>query len=136
MNGKAGYGFKFRYTGEGRDWAMTALAPDPLTCPIACQIWEMAKEGYSSPKIAKALNSGGIPTAKGALRWQRMTIQHLLRNPVYAGVYHALRYGKTQPQTRRNAQGGYGKTSTFTKSIDEWHPLPDFTVESPGSSCP
>ena len=131
VNGKATYGFKFRYTGVGRDRVMTALEPDPLTYPIACQIWEMAKRGYSSPKIAKVLNSGGIPTTKGALGWHRMTIQHLLRNPVYAGVYHALRNEKRKPQERRNAKGGYGKTSTFTKPTEEWYPLPDFPVESP-----
>ncbi len=131
VNGKAPYGYKFRYSGEGASRTMTALGPDPVTYPIACRIWQMAKEGYTSSKIARALNADAIPTAKGALGWHRMTIQHLLGNPLYAGVYHALRSEKRQPRDRRNNKSGYGKTSTFTKPANEWHPLPDFPVESP-----
>ena len=61
VNGKAAYGFKFRYTEEGRDRAMTALEPDPLIYPIACQIWVMAKEGYSSgPGTGAVAKTNGL----------------------------------------------------------------------------
>jgi site-specific DNA recombinase len=50
--------------------------------------------------IAQRLQSGTIPTPKGAPLWRRQTIRHILRNPVYTGTWPVNRTSRGETATR------------------------------------
>ena len=72
-----------------------------------------------------------VPTAKGNPNWHPSTIHKILRNPAYAGIYHALRRQAKTPEARRKPGKTYGKSSSQPVPREDWCPLPDFEVVDP-----
>lgn len=66
--------------------AARTLVPNPMEAPIVKQIFEWAvKEQLTPGKIAKRLDSMGVPTYTGAPEWSISTVKTILSNPVYIG---------------------------------------------------
>jgi len=122
------YGYQFRYEDQAGKRVPVALEPDPSTYILACRIWRLALEGQSMKSICRAME---VPSPKGRLAWHPSTIHGILRNPAYAGVYHALRQEMKTPEFRRKPGETYGKTSSKRLPREAWCPLPDFLVLDP-----
>ena len=58
---------------------------------------ELVHEQKSIGEIVRGLNADGIPTRRGAPRWDRTTVWGILRNPAYMGQ---AAYGKTEVAER------------------------------------
>jgi len=128
VTGQPPYGYQFRYEHQAGKRIPMALVPDPNTYIVACRIWRLALEGQSMKSICRAME---VPTVKGNANWHASTIQKILRNPVYAGIYHALRRQAKTPETRRKPGKTYGKSSSQPVPREAWCPLPDFQVVDP-----
>ena len=89
--------------------------PDCQTRPRNC-LWD------------KLLTEENIPTAKGRKVWQGPTLFGILRNPIYAGEYHALRRESVTPKARRGLT--YGHSSSVALPEEQWVSL-DFPVKNP-----
>ena len=121
------YGYQFRYSDHGGKRVPVALEPDPAIYAVACQIRRMALEGNSMRFICRTLEA---PPPRGGAAWNPSTIAGMLKNPAYAGVYHALRREMKSPERRKLAHT-YGKTASQFLPRESWVPLPDFPVISP-----
>jgi site-specific DNA recombinase len=130
VNGHAPYGYRFQYRwGDANQRIPVALEPDPTTYPVACTILRMAMDGESLRSIIKALFAAGIPTRTGVKVWHVKTLGDLVRNPIYAGRYYALRQEAVVPGYR--VKQTYGKSATRLRAEDEWVWLRDFPIISP-----
>ena len=131
VTGHAPYGYRFRYELQGGQKTPVALEPDPTTYPVADRIWQRALSGQALRGIARELTDSGIPTPRAAGAWTHTTLGQILKNPIYAGRYYALRFESTEPQQR---QKGYGKSSHRHRS--DWLHLEDFPIVAPPVSWP
>ncbi|EEH64263.1 resolvase, N-terminal domain protein [Gleimia coleocanis DSM 15436] len=61
------------------------IAIDPQTAPIVERIYREFIEGASPLQIAKGLTADGIPTPRGAKKWQTSTVRSILSNEKYKG---------------------------------------------------
>ena len=65
---------------------------------VVRQIYELyTVAGLSIGAVTRRLNELGVPTRKGAARWERSTVWAILRNPAYRGM---ACFGKTQQAAR------------------------------------
>ena len=91
------------------------LIVDPQVANIVCRMFDMAEDGAGYFKIAKTLQSEGIPTPKAYAdgtkdsRWHITSVQKILQNPVYCGDC---------VQGRRGNLTMHGKQ--IQKPEDEW----------------
>lgn len=58
---------------------------DPEQASVIRRIYERFLAGQSLAAIADDLNADGVPTASGAGKWQRGTVESILRNEKYKG---------------------------------------------------
>ncbi len=66
---------------------------------VVRQVFEwLVHEQRSIGEITRMLNAQGVPTRRGAARWERSTVWGVLRNPAYMGK---AAYGKTQATEAR-----------------------------------
>lgn len=130
-NGKTPLGFSFRYALRDGRKTPVALEPNDSTYPIASQIWRMALDGTPLRRICRNLVEQGIPAPRGGVAWGTNTIHKILRNPIYAGRYYALRQETTKPKKRQKPGQTYGNSSVRARAPEDWHLLEDFPVIAP-----
>ncbi len=128
VTGTPPYGYRFRYEDQAGKRVPVALEPNLNTYIVARRIWGLAIEGQSLKAICRAME---VPSPKGNPNWQPSTILGILRNPAYAGVYHALRQEMRTPETRRKPGQTYGKNTSTPLPREAWVPLTDFPVIDP-----
>ena len=128
VTGTPPYGYQFRYEDQAGKRVTVALEPNPSTYIVARRIWRLALESQSPKSICRAME---VPSPKGNPNWHSSTIHGILRNPAYAGVYHALRQEMKTPEVRRKPGMTYGKTSSKRLPREAWYPLADFPVIDP-----
>lgn len=92
-------------------------------------IIRLSQAGKSYDYIISELENRGILSPTGREKWNKHTISHLIRNPVYAGRYYAFKSEVVIPKHRRIES--YGKSSQRRKPFDEWHHIPEITIENP-----
>lgn len=78
VNGKVPYGY--RATNDGH------YAIDPVTGPIAREIFERLAAGEQQIRVAEDLNARHIPSPSGG-RWGKQSFWALVRNERYVGTY-------------------------------------------------
>ncbi|MEE9201742.1 MAG: recombinase family protein [Dehalococcoidia bacterium] len=79
------------------------------------------QEGLSLGTLAATLNRLGVKSP-GRGRWRVSTLGRLLRNEVYTGTLHQLRYRKTEPEKRKTSPVGT-KTGRVLRPREEWASL-------------
>ena len=92
----------------GYRWNGRQFELDSLTFGIARKIWEMAIDGVSTRRISANLAETGVPSPRGRQLWSQTTIAKMLTNPIYSGIYVALRTKAVEPGYRIGHT--YGKT--------------------------
>ena len=85
---------------------------------IVQRIWNEYLSGGTIRSVATSLTKSGVPTVKGRMKWEPSTIAVILKNPLYAGRYYALRWENAEPKERRNPNS-YGKSSVRRRG-DSW----------------
>lgn len=85
MHSSPAYGYMMHPTEKG------CWVENPEESPIVRRIFAMAIDGIGMTRIAKQLNSEGIPTRNGAT-WSQKTVRLILSNRTYIGE---LMYGRT-----------------------------------------
>jgi hypothetical protein len=88
-----------------------------------------AYAGASSRKIVSQLYGSHIPSPVRNAKWCIQSVVGILKNPVYAGRYHALRRENVEPHNR--VRNTYGKSSSCTLPFEQWTYLPTVEVINP-----
>jgi len=98
---------------------------------VVRKIFDLYTKGaLSIGAVARRLNELGIPTKKGARRWERSVVWVILRNPAYQGT---ACFGKTHqvPRQRRSNRkacrsGGRPTSNSVTHPLprDQWIQIP------------
>jgi DNA invertase Pin-like site-specific DNA recombinase len=76
------------------------LEPDPATAPIVERIFRLARQGVNPARIARELNTDGIPAPAGA-EWRRSGVIVILRNVAYTGERYGVKKAHAAIITRR-----------------------------------
>lgn len=109
-------------------WDGAQFRPDPVTAPVARRLWELALDGTPFLRIVNYLTKNKIPSPAGLSRWHTSTLGYILTNPVYKGVYVALRTERAEPKNRVGPT--YGKSSRVHRISGGLIPLPDLVSEA------
>ena len=96
----APYGYRYIRKGPGIE-ARYEVNPEEARVARAIFEWVVG-EHKPLAEMARLLNRQGVPTPRGATRWQPGTLWGILRNPAYAG---RACFGKTQVCERKNITG-------------------------------
>jgi site-specific DNA recombinase len=114
------FGFNFKIeTARGYAPKKVGYLIDPETAPIVVRCYEAAAAGMSLHRLARQLNTEGVPTptqwlqrrgqmkegAPVAERWSRQMLRQMLTNPSYKG--HHIAYRRENVKTE--VDGGAGK---------------------------
>ena len=129
VNGSTPYGYRLRYDLSNGNKVPKAFEPVPQAHQVVNIIWEMALKGTPLRGICRSLVEQGIPAPKGGVAWNTPTVLRILKNPIYAGRYHALRTEAIGPNKRR--ADTYGRSSERRRDQNDWVHLEGFPVESP-----
>lgn len=89
------YGYKLISTNETnhKGFLIHKMVIDETESKVVRLIFDLAiKKGYGGYRIAKELNSRGIPSRKGG-QWGLAVVNYMFRNPIYKGY---IAYSKTQ----------------------------------------
>ena len=112
------------------------LAPGETVRLLPDEYWDIARfvcmEGYAgttSRKIVRQLYESHIPSPAGNAQWCIQSVVGILKNPVYAGRYYALRRENVEPRNR--VGNTYGKSSSCTLPLGQWTYLPTVEVINP-----
>jgi hypothetical protein len=106
----------------------TRLLPTP-EWPTASLICRAGLDGLPIGTIRRELQRRGIPSPTGRPQWSRSMIHRILINPLYGGHFHALRWEKVLPNSRRTRS--YGKTGLRRRPLEETARLSNVEVEGP-----
>ena len=122
--------YGYRYVRKTDETAARYEALD-AEAEIVRQVFELyTVAGLSIGAITRRLNQQGVPTRKGAARWERSTVWAILRNPAYKGT---ACFGKTQvaPRQRINnrrlrQRGGLPTRNSASHELprDQWIEIP------------
>lgn len=94
----APYGYRYVTRGENGGQAAYIIQMDEAR--VVRQMFEwMATEPISVWEVTRRLRKEGIPSKQGRLWWERNTVWHMLKNPVYKG---RAAFGKTRCGERRS----------------------------------
>jgi len=98
--------------------------------------WDIAKficreayGGTTSRKIVRQLYESHIPSPARNAEWCIQSVVGILKNPVYAGRYYALRRENIEPRNR--VRNTYGKSSSCTLPFGQWTYLSTVEVVNP-----
>lgn len=99
------------------------LDPDPVTAPIVQRIFNELAEGKSRGAVCAGLSADGIPTPKGGALWDKSTLTHMVKNPVYWGEGYAFRH-KREEVTRVDKRTGEKRTVGYISLADSSEGIP------------
>jgi hypothetical protein len=97
--------------------------------PTASFICLAGLDGMPIRNICRELYHRGIPSLTGRPQWSKSTVHRILTNPLYGGHFHALRWVRVLPGSKRTRS--YGKTSMRLRPLGETIPLSNVVVEQP-----
>lgn len=83
----APYGYRKAVVGK-----MRTLVPDEDTAPVLKGIFDSYESGMSMRAIAKRLTRMGVTAPGGQAEWVGTSLSRILRNDVYIGKVHWMRY--------------------------------------------
>ena len=69
------------------------LAVDPLTAPLAQEIFKRYADGEKQNQIVTDLNRRGIKNAAGR-KWNKVNLTMMFKNRIYIGIYSVSDYGE------------------------------------------
>lgn len=126
---RATYGYKWERMPK-------QLAPGETVGLLPDERWDIAKficreayGGTTSRKIVRQLFGSHIPSPAGNAQWCIQSVVGILKNPLYAGRYYALRRENVEPHNR--VRNTYGKSSSCTLPFEQWTYLPTIEVINP-----
>jgi site-specific DNA recombinase len=124
----APYGYRYERKSEEQAAGYAVIAAE---AQVVRQIYELyTVAGLSIGAVTRRLNELGIPTRKGAARWERSTVWAILRNPAYRGM---ACFGKTQQAARERTnnrtlrqRGGLPARNSANHELprDQWIEIP------------
>ena len=96
--------YGFRYTPKDRlagKEGILEVVPDEAE--VVRQMFEWVdQEGFSSRRVLRRLNDRGIRPRNGAPTWGRSSVLRILRNEMYAGVWHYNKHQGCEPLDRKS----------------------------------
>jgi site-specific DNA recombinase len=124
----APYGYHYERKSDEQAAAYAVIAAE---AQVVRQIYELyTVAGLSIGAVTRRLNELGVPTRKGAARWERSTVWAILRNPAYRGM---ACFGKTQQAARERTnnrtlrqRGGLPARNSANHELprDQWIEIP------------
>jgi site-specific DNA recombinase len=124
----APYGYRYERKSDEQAAAYAVIAAE---AQVVRQIYELyTVAGLSIGAVTRRLNELGVPTRKGAARWERSTVWAILRNPAYRGM---ACFGKTQQAARERTnnrtlrqRGGLPARNSANHELprDQWIEIP------------
>jgi len=98
MGGYVPYGYRYvPRDGEHR----ATLAIHEQEAALVRQMFDwLTKEELSCRRIATKLQELGVPTKNDSFTWRASTVNRILQQEVYTGVYYYRKAGQVEPQHR------------------------------------
>ncbi len=87
----------------------------------------LVEEGLSTYAITMKLRALEAPFPSPNGRWNKSTVQRLLRNPAYFGKTYAFTMTYTEPKNPKKLNRKHRKTLAVMKPKDEWVEIPNAT---------
>ena len=124
VGGHAPYGYRFvRRTDAQR----ARLEVSEYAATVVRKMYRLlTEEQYSTRAIARHLTEQGIPTARGAVQWQPMAVDRILRNTVYMGTFYYQRNESVEPSKRltNDPYRRSRKTGRKPRPREDWIAIP------------
>jgi hypothetical protein len=124
----APYGYRYERKSEEQAAGYAVIDGEAQVVRLIYEPYTAA--GLSIGAVTRRLNELGVPTKKGAARWERSTVWAILRNPAYRGT---ACFGKTQQAAREctnnrtlRQRGGLPTRNSATHELprDQWIEIP------------
>jgi len=112
----------------GYDWQKETLVPNE-NWGDAKLIFTLALQGKIYYEVIQELKQRHVASPQGKEEWCKSTISVILRNPIYAGKYYALKKQAVEPLKRKG--NSYGNSSCRNLPFENWHHLPKVTIINP-----
>jgi site-specific DNA recombinase len=124
----APYGYRYERKSEEQAAGYAVIDSEAQVVRLIYELYTAA--GLSIGAVTRRLNELGVPTRKGAARWERSTVWAILRNPAYRGT---ACFGKTQQAARERTnnrtlrqRGGLPTRNSANHELprDQWIEIP------------
>jgi hypothetical protein len=114
--------YGYRWEGERKlvpndDWPHLKLTVDLLL------------QGETYGQVIAELERRGISSPSGLRKWNKTALSNLIRNPAYAGKYHALKKEAVVPKKRNG--NTYGNSSWRRLPLEEAAYIPEIEIVDP-----
>jgi site-specific DNA recombinase len=130
-----GGGVPFGYTASGKGGKLEIVKELE---PIVVSIFQAVKEGDSPGRVARDLDSRGVPSPKGG-RWSRQAVTIIVRNPTYAGEHFGKKRAQPAIVSRQAWNAANAALDARRRSglvFTAGHRLPCFSAEPRGRERP
>jgi site-specific DNA recombinase len=121
----AAYGYRYtrKDRAAGRDGVLEIV---PAEAAIVRRMFEWVDlEGLSARRVVDRLNQGQMPARNGSRQWAKSSVLRILRNEMYAGVWHYNKFEACEP-TRTAGCARYRRhlnSSRKCRPRTEWLPV-------------
>ena len=103
------------------------LRIDPVKAAVVIQIFAWytdLQQNVSLHWLAKTVSADQVPTPKGGVRWNAVTMRGILRNPAYMGTAYSGRTRPAPAQQRKSALQPIGSGQSIQPAPpEEWIPI-------------
>jgi site-specific DNA recombinase len=125
LGSNTAYGYRYipKDRAAGKEGILEVL---PEEAEVVRQIFAWVdRDGLSARKVVLKLNELRISPRKGARSWGKSSVLRLLRNEMYAGVWHYNKFQGCEPKNPTNGARYRKRTkcSTRQRPRTEWLPL-------------
>jgi len=120
------YGYRY-VPRDGEGSRRSSLVIDEAQAAVVQQMYRwLIEERLSCRAIAKRLTEQGTPTCTGKTRWQPSSVNQMLKDEVYKGVFYYNRGQSVGPthSSRPNPYRKHKLTGRKLRPRDEWIPIP------------
>jgi site-specific DNA recombinase len=121
----AAYGYRYtrKDPAAGRDGVLEIV---PAEATVVRRMFEWVDlEGLSARRVVNRLNQGQMPTRNGSRQWAKSSVLRILRNEMYAGVWHYNKFQACEP-TKTDGGPRYRRhlnSSRKCRPRTEWLPV-------------
>jgi site-specific DNA recombinase len=121
LGSNASYGYRYvpKDRAAGKEGFLEIV---PAEAAVVRQMFEWVdQDGLSARRVVNRLNARRVPPRNGARRWAKSSVLRILRNEMYAGVWHYNKHQGCEPRNPRTiTRYRKAKSSVRVRPRNEW----------------
>jgi site-specific DNA recombinase len=125
LGSNTAYGYRYipKDQAAGKE-GILEIMPEEAAVVRSIFLW-VDQEGLSARQVVRRLNELKIRPKKGACQWAKSSVLRILRNEMYAGVWHYNKFEACEPKTQTGVlrYRKRSKCSVRARPRSEWLPL-------------